>query len=89
MQLIKFNFNHHEYFKKKHQNSIVAFGKADIFFKLEALVFIFGDLRGKRRFIPCCDKEFSCQKYCVQAFSEKETRFLFHIYWDYSVLKMF
>lgn len=49
-----------------------------IIFKMEALELVFGDFREKRRFIPCCDKEFSYQKYRIQTSAEEENRFLLH-----------
>lgn len=61
MQLLKFSFKHHEYLKKNIRTLLCLLGK-QIFFKLEALAIIIGGFRGKRRFIPCCDKEFSCHK---------------------------
>lgn len=60
-----------------------------IVFKMEALELVFGDFREKRRFILCCDKAFSYQKYRIQTSAEKENRFLLHRWKDYSASNMF
>lgn len=52
--------------------------RKQIVFKMEALELVFGDFREKRRFVPCCDKEFSSHKYFIQTSVEEEKRFLLH-----------
>lgn len=80
MQLLKSNFNHLEHWKENIITLLCLSGK-QIAFNLEALELVF---RGKIRFIPSCDKEFSSHNYCIQTTAEEETRFLAHGCWGYS-----